>query len=69
MDKQRASRIYIIIDLKPEQGCKEIQNAADGCSGIMMRLKIVKSLQDELDFLPQGNKVVHTFCYSVSIGI
>ena len=33
---------YITMDRKPEDGA-EIQNAADGHSGIMLRLKIVKS--------------------------
>jgi hypothetical protein len=34
--------MYVAIDRKPENGC-EIQNAACGCSGIMLRLKLVKS--------------------------
>ena len=33
---------YVAMDRKPEFGC-EIQNACDGISGIMMRLKLVKS--------------------------
>ena len=33
---------YVAMDRKPEDGC-EIQNACDGISGIMMRLKLVKS--------------------------
>jgi hypothetical protein len=32
---------YIAIDRKPEDGC-DIQNAACGCSGVMMQLKLVK---------------------------
>ena len=35
---------YIAMDRKPENGC-EIQNAADGVSGIMMRLKLVKTME------------------------
>ena len=34
---------YVAIDRKPENGC-EIQNAGDGVSGVMMRLKLVDSL-------------------------
>ena len=37
---------YISIDRKPENGC-EIQNAADGVSGIMMPLKLVKTPSEE----------------------
>ena len=33
---------YVAMDRKPEHGC-EIQNCCDGLSGIMMRLKLVKS--------------------------
>jgi hypothetical protein len=33
--------MYVAQDRKPENGC-EIQNAADGVSGIMMQLKLVK---------------------------
>ena len=33
---------YVAMDRKPEDGC-EIQNCCDGISGIMMRLKLVKS--------------------------
>jgi Transposase IS4 len=33
---------YVAMDRKPEHGC-EIQNCCDGISGIMMRLKLVKS--------------------------
>ena len=42
---------YIAIDRKPENGC-EIQNACDGESGIMMRLKIVKGPGVEEPFPP-----------------
>jgi Transposase IS4 len=37
---------YVAMDRKPEHGC-EIQNACDGISGIMMRLKLVKSQSAE----------------------
>lgn len=37
---------YIAIDRKPESGC-EIQNAACGRSGIMLRLKLVKTVRDQ----------------------
>ena len=33
---------YVAMDRKPEHGC-EIQNCCDGISGIMLRLKLVKS--------------------------
>ena len=35
------------MDRKPENGC-EVQNACDGQSGIMLRLKMVKSEQSDL---------------------
>ena len=38
--------MYVAIDRKPENGC-EIQNAACGCSGEMIRLKIVKTAEAE----------------------
>ena len=37
---------YIVIDRKPENCC-EIQNDADGVSGIMMHLKLVKTSSEE----------------------
>ena len=37
---------YVAMDRKPEDGC-EIQNAADGSSGVMMRLKLVKTAEEE----------------------
>ena len=43
--------MYVAIDRKPENGC-EIQNACDGQSGIMMRLKIVKTAAAEPEYLP-----------------
>ena len=38
--------MYVVIDRKPENGC-EIQNAACGYSGVMIRLKIVKTAEEE----------------------
>ena len=38
--------IYVAINRKPENGC-EIQNAACGCSGVMIRLKVVKTAEEE----------------------
>ena len=38
--------MYVAIDRKPENGC-EIQNAACGRSGVMIRLKIVKTAEEE----------------------
>ena len=40
--------MYVAIDRKPENGC-EIQNAACGHSGVMIRLKIVKTAEEEND--------------------
>ena len=34
--------MYVAMDRKPEHGC-EIQNCCDAMSGIMLRLKLVKS--------------------------
>jgi len=38
--------MYVAIDRKPEDGC-EIQNCCDGRSNVMMRLKLVKSKEEE----------------------
>ena len=38
--------MYVVIDRKPENGC-EIQNAACGHSGVMIRLKVVKTTEEE----------------------
>lgn len=38
--------MYMAIDRKPENGC-EIQNAACGKSGVMLRLKLVKTAEEE----------------------
>jgi hypothetical protein len=45
---------YIAMDRKPENGC-EIQNSACGRSGIMMRLKLVKTMDEENAHLQPGN--------------
>ena len=37
---------YISIDIKPENGC-DIHNAADGFSGIIVQLNLVKTSSDE----------------------
>jgi Transposase IS4 len=38
--------MYAVIDRKPENGC-EIQNSACGRSGVMLRLKLVTTTEDE----------------------
>ena len=38
--------MYVVIDRKPKNGC-EIQNAACGCSGVKIRLKVVKTAEEE----------------------
>ena len=38
--------MYVAIDRKPENGC-EIQNAGCGDSGVMIRLKIVKTAEED----------------------
>lgn len=38
--------MYVAMDRKPEDGC-EIQSFACGVSGVMCRLKIVKSTEEE----------------------
>ena len=53
----------VAMDRNPDNG-EEIQNAACGQSGIMMQLRIVKSVMNEADQeddeynLPQGTKVL-----------
>ena len=37
---------FVAMERKPDDGC-EIQNSCDGRSGIMMRLKLVKTSQEE----------------------
>ena len=55
--------MYVAMDRNPDNGL-EIQNSACGWSGIMMRLRIVKSVkneeeqQDDRDNLPHGTKVL-----------
>jgi hypothetical protein len=55
---------YIAIDRKPENGC-EIQNSACGDSGVMLRLKLVKTqeaedcnIMEDEDGIPHGAKVL-----------
>ena len=53
---------YVALDRKPENGC-EIQNAACGVSGVMLRLKLVKGanlpgVEDE-DFADNSNSLLH----------
>ena len=55
--------IYVAMDRNPENG-EDIHNYACGRSGIMMRIRIVKSennweeQQDDIDNLPHGKKVL-----------
>lgn len=44
---------YVAIDRKPENGC-EIQDAACGVSGVMLRLKLVKS-EEEAEGIAEGD--------------
>jgi hypothetical protein len=44
---------YVAIDRKPENGC-EIQNAADGVSGVMMQLKLVETAESEVYHVMEG---------------
>ena len=45
--------MYMAIDRKPENGC-EIQNAACGSSGVMLRLKLVKTAEEEGANIEEG---------------
>jgi hypothetical protein len=54
---------YIAIDLKPEYGCK-IQNSACGRSGVLLRLKLVVSTEDEPARDPD---VLHGMCVLSSL--
>jgi len=47
---------YLAIDRKPEDGC-EIQDCADGRSGVMMQLKIVKSAKKKNVSIYDNNNV------------
>jgi hypothetical protein len=50
---------YVAIDRKPENGC-EIQNSGCGRSGIMLRLKLVKTMEEEhANILPGYNGMLH----------
>ena len=55
---------YVAIDRKPENGC-EIQNSACGDSGVMLRLKLVKTaeaedhnVQEDESSIPHGAKIL-----------
>ena len=52
----------VAIACKPENGCK-IQNAACGCSGVMLRLKLVKGIdlvgEDENNDEPNESSLLH----------
>ena len=49
----------IVIVRNPENGC-EIQNSADGISGIMMQLRFVKTSSEEyLHYLEEHNGLLH----------
>ena len=51
--------MYVVIDRKPESGC-EIQNAACGISGIMIRLLLVKSEESsELSTVERDDGIPH----------
>ena len=49
---------YIAFDRKPEDGC-EIQNSACGYSGIMLRLKLVRSAAGEAEMQVDVNEPAH----------
>jgi hypothetical protein len=50
---------YVAIDRKPENGC-EIQNSGCGRSGIMLRLKLVKTAEEEhANILPGDEGLLH----------
>ncbi|KAI2493142.1 Transposase IS4 [Fragilaria crotonensis] len=62
---------YVAIDRKPENGC-EIQNAACGRSGVMLRLKLVKGIDlvgedDNNDDEPNESSLLHD-SYFASVG-
>ena len=42
--------MYVALDRKPENGC-EIQNCCDGHSGIMIKLRLVKSERECTEIL------------------
>ena len=50
---------YVAMERKPENGC-EIQNSADGVSGVMMRLKLVKTAEEEATIVREDeNGLLH----------
>ena len=59
----RGLPMYVAMERKPDNGC-EIQNSACGTSGIMMRLKLVKTADEnrnatEVNHDPQGQELPH----------
>ena len=60
--------VYIPIDQKPENGC-EIQKSACGISGVMLRLRLVKTAEEREtehtnagdDGFLHGTQVLNTF--------
>ena len=63
--------MYITIDKKPKNSC-EIQNSACGKSGVMLRLKIVKHIENKdlhmiegANALPHGTSVLKFLGYKV----
>ena len=58
-DKLPVSPQYIEIDRNPENCC-EIQNAADGVSGIMIQLKLFKtSFEEDLHYPEEHDGFLH----------
>lgn len=56
---QRGLPMYVAIDRKPENGC-ELQNAACGRSGIMLRLRVVTTAEHQQAVAVEGgNSVPH----------
>ena len=50
--------MYVAMERKPENGA-EIQNSACGRSGIMMRLRIVKSAKNEEEQQDDRDNITH----------
>jgi Transposase IS4 len=48
---------YVAIDRKPENGC-ELQNSSCGQSGVMLRLKLVVTAEDEDADMQHGTRVL-----------
>jgi Transposase IS4 len=63
---------YIAIHRKPENGC-EIQNAACGISGVMLRLKLVKGVNllgvEEENFADNNNSLLHGMQVLMHVGL